>query len=809
MPDFTFHLLPNAHLDPVWLWDWREGLNEGIITTRAVLDLMDEFPDLTFMRGEAVLYRHIEEHDPETFRRVKAMIAANRWDVVGGTFVQPDTNMPGTETMLQHFSIGQAYFSDRFKKTPRVAWSADSFGHSAGLPEILHAAGMDGFSFSRPGNDQLRLDRPAFWWEAASGARILGYRVPYGWYGCERVEIIPKLDRILARSQKAGLHNIGVYMGLGNHGGGPTRRQILDVQVWAKAHPEIKVQYSTLHRLLDSVRAEVKSQPEGFLQVVRGELNFCLRGCYASMLGFKTIYRKAESIVNRAERVDAMIAARLGRAPANLTKAWEAVLFNSFHDILPGSSIERAYDDQREWLGAALLEARHTEQSALNALMSRVDTRLSAPVGDKPGAVVMAVFNPHPHEYCGTIELEASMDYRPVWSFKNRADKLPVEVRGPDRKPVAYQMIATEHSSMPDIPWRKRVLLPVKLPPLGWSVFEMQWQDQAKCPKSASPVKARGNMIDNGVYRVSARKGDGGVRILHRNKPVFDATGLHCITVEDRWGSWGNMLEQAEAMNLSKVRHTWKVTQVEMLERGPERAMLWVRMEGGASRLDLSFSLYRRRAAVDVSARLFWNERSARLKMVLPVNATGAEYEVPGGTVRRGELGEVPGGRWVRALGVPFGFASNALYCFDLTNGALRATLVRATRYANDVETGPKEELWRPATDVGEHRFNFVLTPGGKALPLIASELEMPPLIVTSAAHSGELPRVGSLATLVSEGFKLLAIRSAGKGKGWTLRLQETAGKGGRPVVKWLGRKVILDHVGKHQIATRRIFLNK
>jgi alpha-mannosidase len=107
----------------------------------------------------------------------------------------------------------------------------------------------------------------------------------------------------------------------------------------------------------------------------------------------------------------------------------------------------------------------------------------------------------------------------------------------------------------------------------------------------------------------------------------------------------------------------------------------------------LSFALCRRRGAVDVAVRLFWNERSARLKLVMPVGATGAEYEVPGGTVRRGELGEVPGGRWVRTRGAKLGFASDALYCFDLTQGALRATLVRASRYANDVRPRPMRSI--------------------------------------------------------------------------------------------------------------------
>jgi alpha-mannosidase len=805
VPALTFHLLPNAHLDPVWIWDWREGLNEGIITTRTVLDLMDEFPDLTFMRGETALYRHIEEHDPKTFKRLAAMVRAGRWDVVGGTVVQPDTNMPATETLLRHFAVGQAYFADRFGRAPRAAWAADSFGHSAGLPEILHAAGMTGFSFSRPDNKQLRLAKPAFWWESAGGARILAYRVPTGWYGCERDELTKKLDATLEQARRSDLANVGVYLGLGNHGGGPTRRHIRDVRAWAEAHPEVRVEFSTLHRLLDAVRAEAEAGGEGFLPVVRGELNFCLRGCYASMAGFKALYRRAEALVNRAERVDSVIAAALKRRPADLSPAWDALLFNSFHDILPGSSIERAYDEQREWLGSALHAGRLAEIGALNALTARIDTRVPEPSDDRPGPCLLAAFNPHPHEYRGPLELEASLDYRPIWSYLNRAAELPLEVRGPERRPRAHQVVSTEHSSMPNFPWRKRVVLPVRLPPLGWSVFEMQWVEGAKMPKTKSPVKCAKNFIDNGEYRVSARPGDRGVRIARSGRPLFGAAGLHCITVEDPWGSWGDMREGPEAMNLSRVRHRWKVTRAEVLESGPERATLWVRLEGGASRLDLCFALYSRRGAVDVSARLFWNERSARLKLVMPVKASGAEFEVPGGRAIRGEFGEVPGGRWVRARGADFGFASDALYCFDLTKGALRATLVRASRYANDVETGPDREPWRPATDGGEHRFRFVITPGGRELPRLAAELELPPVVVTAAAHPGSLPRSGSLASLETEGFSLLAVKPAADGRGWVIRLQETAGQGGRPALMWLGQKIRLDEMRAGEVATWRL----
>ena len=106
----TIHLIGNAHLDPVWLWDRREGLNEGITTVRTMLDLMDEFPEMTFIRGESAIYQHVEKYDPASFARIKKMVKAGRWDVVGGTYIQPDTNLPGTETLVRQYAHGQPPF---------------------------------------------------------------------------------------------------------------------------------------------------------------------------------------------------------------------------------------------------------------------------------------------------------------------------------------------------------------------------------------------------------------------------------------------------------------------------------------------------------------------------------------------------------------------------------------------------------------------------------------------------------------------------------------------------------------------------
>jgi alpha-mannosidase len=175
-----------------------------------------------------------------------------------------------------------------------------------------------------------------------------------------------------------------------------------------------------------------------------------------------------------------------------------------------------------------------------------------------------------------------------------------------------------------------------------------------------------------------------------------------------------------------------------------------------------------------------------------------AEFEVPGGSVKRGPCGEVPGGRWVRVPG-KFGFASDALYSFDCQHGALRATIVRASRYASDVKLPANAQPWRPAVDAGELRFRFLLAPANDALPRLAAQLEQPPVVLHAVPSPGKWPRTGSLASIAPDSLKLLAIKDG------LLRVQETAGRATTPRVTWLGQKLQLTRVAPHQIMTWRI----
>lgn len=814
MSKYVFHLIPNAHLDPVWLWDWREGLNEGIITCGAVLDMMDEMPDLTFIRGEATIYRHIERNDPSTFARIAKYVKAGRWDVVGGTEIQPDTNLPATETFCRHYLHGKQYFWEKFGKKPTVAWAADSFGHTGGMPEILAACGMDGFCFSRPAYDIVPIEKQAFWWEGFGGSRVLAYRPRFGWYGAERHEMPGRLDQLLDAASKSDLINVGVFFGLGNHGGGPSRRQIDDIRKWGEKHPKVKLQFSGLHKLLAAIRAEVKNGRE--LPVHKGELNFVLRGCYSSVAKYKFLYRQVENQVLRAE-VASTVIRTAAQKPADghpwalnerLHSAWNAVLFNSFHDILPGSSVERAYDEQIQWVGGAIHAARTAEFDALNALGAMVDTRGAKPQAkDKPGPTLALLWNPHAHSFDGYVEMEASLDYRPIWEYQNRVAEFPLKVTGADGKALAFQIIEPENRIIGGVPWRYRVVIKPPLPSWGWNLVQMSWAEGFKPAKVNRPTVAKQNFISNGIYDIRAIPGQNGIKIQHNGRDLFGKKGLQIITVDDPWGSWGGMAEEKDATTLTKVLETWRITQTQILEAGPLRSSLWVRLEAGNSRLDLTFMLCREREAIDVRARMFINERSVRVKMVFP-DCDQAELDVPAGKVIRGEMGQMPGGRWVRAMkgkAVRFGLTTDALYDFDIAEDSLRATICRASRYSDDIKTKADEAPWRPAVDAGELKFHFVISPGKDELPRLADELERPPINIFVPSHTGPLPKSGSLGEITPMGVQLLALKPAEDGDGIIVRLFNRTNKTIKPIVRLNGKAIALTELQAGRIGTWRI----
>lgn len=749
----VFHLLANAHLDPVWLWDREEGLNEGIKTCRTMVALLEEYPELCFNRGEASIYARIEEADPELFEKIRALIREGRWGVVGGNWIQPDQNLAESASMLHQYRLGQNYFLERFGFAAATGWAADPFGHSAGTPELLAAAGLRRFSFNRPQPYLVSLPGELFYWTGAGGSRVLASRLDVGWYGSNRDEMPRRLDAALASYTDPRRTHFAIGFGLGDHGGGASRRQIEEAMAWARKHPEVEVRFSTFDRYFEAVEAEIAAGLE--VPSWSGELNYCLRGCYASNARFKRQFRRAEQSARLADRVEGMVLRERGGKPAGNRAEWESIAFNSFHDILPGTCLERSMHLAIDELGGAVDRAERRTYAALNRLAAAVDVKVPRPGTDEPEMVATVLFNPSPVPYRGAVEVEASLDYRPIETIPMETDCL--ELFDDNDKPLFFQEIAVEHHSMPQVLWRRRVLFRTELPPFGWKLVKLGAHARPRRAAAPSGVPATAISdcaIGNGKLEIFAEPGSSRI-LIHR--PELPPVPLSLALYEDPYGSWGDMTER-DTFGPDEVLEVWRIRRSRVIESGPERAALWVELAGGSSRIALTFRLVREESCFTASGRLLWADRSARLKLRFPAG-DAVVYDVPGGEARRTVTGQVPGIRYAKVEGGAFrcGFASNAGYSYENGFGFFAQTLARGNRFATDIVSGPEFAPER-ASEQGELRFDFAWSGDPEAAPALAERLEFPILSVMSWPHDGPLSGQGALSGSLPAGVELVDV---------------------------------------------------
>lgn len=188
----TIYLVANAHIDPIWLWKWREGQQVIRSTFSSAVKLLKERSDLMFFASSASFYKVVEETDPSLFEEIRHFIREGRWRIVGGWWVEPDCNLPSGEALVRHSLYGQRYFRDKFGLTATVGYNIDSFGHSIALPQILVKSGIRYYVFMRPGPHEKPLPHWVFRWSSPDGSEVIAHRIlwSYGESGAQIEELI-------------------------------------------------------------------------------------------------------------------------------------------------------------------------------------------------------------------------------------------------------------------------------------------------------------------------------------------------------------------------------------------------------------------------------------------------------------------------------------------------------------------------------------------------------------------------------------------------------------------------------------------
>ncbi|HEX8634228.1 MAG TPA: glycoside hydrolase family 38 C-terminal domain-containing protein [Pyrinomonadaceae bacterium] len=752
----VLHIIGHSHIDAAWLWPWRDGSNTVLTTMRSALDRMRETPSFRYSHSSSAHYEWVERADPPMFAEIKERVREGRWELVGGWPVEPDCNIPSTESLIRHCLYGKNYFRRAFGVDVQIGFNPDSFGHPAGLPSVLSGAGYRYYVFMRPQEHEMKLPL-LFRWESPDGSRVLALRIRRGYS-----EPSHRLRLAAENNFQEGFDHAAFFLGVGNHGGSVTKEQIRQVAEMQQDPTLPELRWSTVAEFFKAVEA---SPAAATLPVVSTELQYHSRGVYSAHGEIKQHNRRAERWLGQAETIS--LAATLGvghRYPAQeYAAAWGKVLFNQFHDLMAGTAQYTAYRDARDQMGAACDTALTNTVESLEAIARRVDMRAV-----KEGAVF--AFNPLPWPRKCLVEYHTERNpggnpwipvpagVIPVTHLETKdGQKVPLQFRPSDSMTQVYPRVSA---------W-------VDLPACGYKVFELVHGT----PPDTAPYNNFFSVNEEG-FGISSLKSTDGKELL--SAPI----GLVVIgDPSDTWGH-GTTKYRAEA-----GRPTFVSSQ--QIEDGAVTRVIRQRARWRNSEIVLDIAQFKAIDAIELRFVIDWREREQILKLEVPTvfAAPRVFAKVPGAAVERAPDGdEQPYQDWVAVGGRlggdehTLGLINNSTYSYDCKQGLLRTILIRSAPFArHDPHQVPHNDngAWQ---DQGRQERRFWLVRGRGAftalqLDRLADEMQTPAEYVMDSAHAGTEPWERSFFRLAPGNVALLSLKRAETGEGTIVRVQERAGQ--------------------------------
>ena len=756
-----FYMIGHAHIDPVWLWPWSEGLAVVHSTFRSALDRLNETPGAAFISSSAQFYEWVSENDPGMINEIRKRIEEGRWNIVGGWWVEPDVNIPCGESLVRQGLYGQKTFQKLFERKATVAFNPDSFGHTATLPQIIKKQGMENYIFMRPAPHEKNLPSDLFWWEGPDGSKVLTYRIQVSYN--DEGSVKARIENIISKSASQPMKSFMAFYGVGDHGGGATKENIssiLDLQKDKKA-PEIF--FSTPEKYF----AEMRDQKDLKIPVVKDDLQHHAPGCYTAESAIKKGNRTAESALIVAEKIAATgtVAWDFEYPSDELTEAWKRVLFLQFHDSLAGSSLFDHSETARNGFGHALDVAEQTTYKSLQKLEWQI------PATD-PASQYILVFNPHAWQVSACIEYDLS------WNLK-AAGSVVTDESG---KILNHQWV---HAST-ETGDRKKLLVQALLPPMGYK--------QIKVSEGSISVKQNNlnfseNSIENEYFRLSFETG-GNVMIFDKreNTDIFTqiSGGFQALIIDDPSDTWSHDIK-----SFNKVIGKFSDSAVSLLEKGPLRVKMRSVSKYNESVLTIDWSLCSGVKNIEAKVQLDWHEHLRMLKFSFPadIESPSAIYETAYGTIERQVNGdEDPGQRWVDISGKRKGkvqglaVINDAKYGYSVHGNDLRISVARSAVYAHHnprVLDMADSHLWM---DQGIQTFRMLVVPhSGKwneiNIPRIAEEFIAPAPAIYQGIHEGVLAASGSFLSVSADNVIVSAVKKSESGNNIVVRCVETLGK--------------------------------
>lgn len=736
---FSDYIVPQSHIDAAWLWRWPETVEVCRSTFKQALDIMDKVPSYTFSQSAAQYYLWMEEKFPDIFKRIKQRVKEGRWGVVGGMWVESDLNMPSGEALVRQFLYGKRYLRSALGVDVKVGWSPDTFGHSWQLPQILKKSGIDYYFHYRCSRG------PLYWWEGLDGSRVL---VRTGAGGLN--EMKERYDL-----------NCGMYLiGPGDHGGGATLRDVQEIVQRSQELMTPRMVFTTPETFYKEAEKEGKNIP-----VVKEELNFEFEGCYTSQAKTKYNNRKAEYAMLNTE-LFSTIADFLGRAypKKDIEKNWHILLFNQFHDILPGSSIHPVYDDAQVQYNQFFGFTRKTISSALEHIASLVAT--------EGNGVPILVFNPlswnRSDIASGQILLPKGTNSIEIHDW-----------RGNKTNSQVIEKLSTSKGEL-----FKVAFFAEDIPAWGYKLFFARSSSSIPSARSSTDFK-----VENKFFLAEVDPKSGNVVRLHDkrlNREVFSSSAnvLQILGEGPRDMSAWTIVLDGRKTSLEEAEYVIR-------KDGALFTSFFTRHSFGGSSFEREIRFYNDIPRIDVFFNADWKERHQLLKVAFPttLSQTRAFFEIPYGVIERPSDGrKLPSGTFtppadgghevpaltfanIDAIDGSYGVAilNDCKYGYDVKNGTIRLSLLR----------GPTDP--DPQADIGIHKASYAIYPhpGNWMEAEVLKrgwEFNNPLILVQTSAHPGKLPPEWGLLK-VEGGAIATAIKQAEDSQSIIIRLVEFYGR--------------------------------
>ncbi len=597
------HLVCNAHLDPIWQWDWEEGAAAAIATFQSAVNLADEF-DYIFCHNEVTLYKYISDFAPALFEKIKELVKCGKWHIMGGWYLQPDVNMPTGESIVRQIQVGKKYFKEQFGVYPKAAIGFDAFGHSIGIVQIIKKCGQDYYLHWRPQENLFSMEDNRYIWRGLDGSELKCYRdssynTPLG-----------NSRKAIENKMAAKKHeDVGLALwGVGNHGGGPSRKDLGDIAELIK-ESDVEI----LHSTPDEFFKEMKTD-----YVIDKSLHISMPGCYTSSMRMKQKHIELENQIYYAEKMMS-VASLSGLAEyegEKLSEAVEDLLNIEFHDILPGSSAKPGETNGLEYANHGLRIANAVRAKAYFALCSAQQVA-------KDGEYPVLVFNPHPYEITTNVEVEfnlADQNWTDNWtSFK-------VTCEGVE---VASQAVKEE--STINLDWRKKLIFTATLPPLKvtrFSVWELPLEKKEKAIVDRSK-----NIVISDEQKYVEIDTKTGLLVSYKvgGKEYLSGSAFELCFYDDNADPWAMDNQAFEGWHKNptpfkleeKPSGVFKnMESIQIIEDGKIYTGIEAFFKCENTRARIEYRIYKNSPYIDVNVNVFMNDVDKMLKLRLPVKDT-------------------------------------------------------------------------------------------------------------------------------------------------------------------------------------------